>query len=115
MSAVRRVATLVAVVALGAAIVKITRENDRRKDVMQAINSDLHNIATSQEAYFADYSTYATELSAQQYRATHGATVRILRADATSWAAAATHPGTPLTCTSVTVRKVSSWWPPVCE
>jgi hypothetical protein len=103
---------VVVVAAVGVASVAAIRQRDRNKQVMWSINADLHNLATAQEAYFADYATYTTDLSGA-YRNYHGSTVRVLRADAISWEAIATHPGTRLACTSSTVRK--NWSPPVCK
>jgi hypothetical protein len=113
-SGARPVVTVVAVVALAAATVKVIRARDRHKEVMRAVYSDLHNIAVAQEAYFTDNGSYGMDVSLNGGRPMHGSTVRIVRADATSWEATATHPGTSMTCTSTKVRK-DNWGPPVCK
>ena len=46
---------------------------------MATLRSDLRNLVTAQEAYFADHVTYATSLrQLQSYRASAGVTVVIL-------------------------------------
>ncbi len=60
-----------------------------------AVRSDLRNLVTAQESYFADSVTYTTSLAALRFQASRGVTVRILSASARGWAAVATHESAP--------------------
>jgi hypothetical protein len=64
---------------------------------MFALYADIHNLATSQAAYFTDHARYMTEFGAY-YAPTHGTTVRVAHANDTAWTATATHPSTSRTC-----------------
>ena len=114
MSSVRGFLTLIAVLAVAGGGVAAIRQRDHNKQVMFAIYADLHNLATSQQAHFADNATYALDVSMNGFRPTHGATVQIIRADSTSWEATATHPETKLICTT-SFKKGVNWAPPVCK
>jgi hypothetical protein len=92
----RKLVVVLAVLAAATLATVLIRE--RNKKTMFAIYADVHNLAMSQEAYFADSSKYAGDLGTY-YAPTHGATVRITWANDTGWAATATHPATSRICT----------------
>ena len=64
-----------------------------------AIKSDLHNLATAQEAYFYETATYSADTALLKYNKSGGVTVDIVSATAAGWGATATHPAAyPLVC-----------------
>ena len=97
MSKRRRSVVLVAGIAIAIVAIVIVRVRERNKETMWAMYADIHNVATSQAAYYNDYARFSANLTGR-YRPTHGATVRIVSASDTSWAAVARHPRTSKTC-----------------
>lgn len=63
-----------------------------------AMKSDLRNLVTAQESYFADQVTYTSDLISLNFTASSGVTVRIGTASGTGWNATASHSGTSATC-----------------
>lgn len=64
-----------------------------------ALHEDLRNLATAQESYFYNYSSYSMSTSALQLNTSPGVTVTITTASATGWSASATSLlATPGTC-----------------
>ncbi len=73
--------------------------NSRERAFMAAMKSDLRNLATAEEAYFYDNSTYATALSSlAAYNPSTGNTVTINQATGNGWSATASRPGLPRQC-----------------
>ena len=69
------------------------------KSLSAALRSDLHNIATAQEAYFYENATYATAMSNLNFRGTTGVQIDIVAASASGWSATAWHPAaSPIEC-----------------
>jgi prepilin-type N-terminal cleavage/methylation domain-containing protein len=66
----------------------------KQKAYVAAMKSDLKNLITAQESWFADKTTYTTNLGTS-YAATTGVTVTINAADGAGWKATATHSGVP--------------------
>jgi len=92
---------LIVVVIIGilAAIAIPKFQNTKGKANAAALKSDLRNLATAQEAYFYDNSTYATAISQLSYNNSPGVVLTILDATGSGWSARATHPASyPLTC-----------------
>lgn len=91
---------LVVVVIIGilAAIAIPKFANTKQRAYRAAMLSDLRNIFTAQESYFADNVTYATSTSALNFIVTTGVTVTIGTATGTGWNATASHNGTSQTC-----------------
>jgi type II secretory pathway pseudopilin PulG len=74
-------------------------QNTKGKANAAALKSDLRNLATAQEAYFYDFSTYAPDPADLSYSRSPGVVLTITSATASGWAAIATHPASaPLTC-----------------
>ena len=71
--------------------------SSRDKAYVAAMKSDLRNLVTAQESYFADNVTYTTDLGTA-FSASAGVTVTIGTATGTGWAASAAHNGTTKTC-----------------
>jgi prepilin-type N-terminal cleavage/methylation domain-containing protein len=64
-----------------------------------ALRSDLRNLASAQESYFFEYTTYSTDTSALRYSGSPGVEITIVDATVGGWSAIATHPlSYPLTC-----------------
>ena len=69
------------------------------KSYTASIKSDLRNVATAQEAYFYENSTYATATSQLNLRASPGVTIDIVGATASGWSATAWHvAASPIEC-----------------
>jgi len=90
---------LIVVVIIGilAAIAIPKFANTKEKAYVAAMKSDLRNLVTAQESYFADNVTYTTDLGTA-FSASAGVTVTIGTATGTGWAASAAHNGTTKTC-----------------
>ena len=96
---------LIVVVIIGilAAIAIPKFANTKEKAYVASMKSDLRNLVTAQEAYFADNSSlYAAStgaLGTSRYKSSTGVTVTINSGTGTGWAASATHSGLPATKT----------------
>ena len=87
---------LIVVVIIGilAAIAIPKFANTKEKAYMAAMKTDLRNLATAEEGYFADNQTYSTSLSALgDFKASANVTVTVNAANTTGWDAKATHSG----------------------
>jgi len=62
------------------------------------MKSDLRDLVTAEESYFADNTTYTTAASALRFTPSAGVTVTIGTASGTGWNATATHVSTSKTC-----------------
>jgi hypothetical protein len=89
---------VVGLVVLAATTLASVLVRERNKKTMFALYADVHNLATSQVAYYTDYNAYSSTYPAG-YQPTHGTTVTITAANDTSWSATATHPATSRICT----------------
>lgn len=91
---------LIVVVIIGilAAIAIPKFANTKEKAYIASMKSDLRNLVTAEEAYFADFTTYTNSLATTQYNASAGVTVAIAGATGTGWTATATHSGTAKSC-----------------
>jgi prepilin-type N-terminal cleavage/methylation domain-containing protein len=63
----------------------------KNKAYVAALKSDLRNLVTAEELYFADNVTYTTSLSTTVFQPTSGVTVTIGAATVGGWNATATH------------------------
>jgi prepilin-type N-terminal cleavage/methylation domain-containing protein len=101
---------LIVVVIIGilAAIAIPKFANTKQKAQVSALKSDLRNLATAQEAYFADFNTYAPAIGATQsagvaaFSVSPGNSAPTIVANATGWSATITNAAlagaTPSTC-----------------
>lgn len=93
---------LIVVVIIGilAAIAIPKFANTKEKAYVAAMKSDLRNLVTAEESYFADYTTYGSigQLGTN-YSTSQGVTVATGTVSGTGWAATASHNGTTQTCT----------------
>lgn len=90
---------LIVVVIIGilAAIAIPKFANTKEKAYIAAMKSDLRNLVTAEESYFADNVTYTTGLGTA-YNSSAGVTVTIGSASGTGWSASSVHNGTLKTC-----------------
>ena len=63
-----------------------------------AMKSDLRNLATAEEAYFADNLLYTTDLSALRYAASAGVTGPTIVLISDGWVAQVGHSAVSITC-----------------
>jgi type IV pilus assembly protein PilA len=91
---------LIVVVIIGilAAIAIPKFANTKEKAYVSAMKSDLRNLAAAEEAYFADWLTYATTTANLDYNQSQGVTVTVGAASGTGWRASSTHTGTDTDC-----------------
>ena len=111
---------LIVVVIIGilAAIAIPKFANTKEKAYVASMKSDLRNLVTAQEAYFADNnSNYAASTGAMgtNYRASSGVTVTINSSTATGWTAKATHASTLKTCNISLGGGATNEGEPVCQ
>ena len=90
---------LIVVVIIGilAAIAIPKFANTKEKAYIAAMKSDLRNLVTAEESYFADNVTYTNALGTA-FNASAGVTVSIASPSGTGWSATAAHNGTTKTC-----------------
>ncbi len=91
---------LIVVVIIGilAAIAIPKFANTKEKAYIAGMKSDLRNLVTAQEAYFADNVTYATTVSNLAYSVSSGNTVTVTSATGTGWSATSNNNATTKTC-----------------
>ncbi|MCZ6918874.1 MAG: prepilin-type N-terminal cleavage/methylation domain-containing protein [Gemmatimonadetes bacterium] len=93
---------LIVVVIIGilAAIAIPKFSNTKEKAYLAAMKSDLRNLVTAEEAYFADYTTYTSAGAAANYTTSAGVTVTIsvTAGPPVSYNGVATHTGTAESC-----------------
>ena len=91
---------LIVVVIIGilAAIAIPKFASTKEKAYLASMKSDLRNLATAQESYFADNQTYTTSTVAVNFSPSSGVTVTIPDAAGTKWTATATHSATTKVC-----------------
>ena len=91
---------LIVVVIIGilAAIAIPKFANTKEKAYIASMKSDLRNLVTAQESYFADQVSYTTATTALNYTPSTGNTVTIGAATGTGWAATAKNNATTKTC-----------------
>ena len=91
---------LIVVVIIGilAAIAIPKFANTKEKAYIASMKSDLRNMATAEESYFADNQTYTTSLTAMNFTASQAVVATVTDAKGTGWAANTSHPATTVTC-----------------
>jgi len=100
---------LIVVVIIGilAAIAIPKFANTKEKAYLASMKSDLRNMATTQEAYFADFQVYVsgsasnvggTTAAVNGFVPSSGVSVTATASGGTGWSASSTHSGTSKTC-----------------
>jgi prepilin-type N-terminal cleavage/methylation domain-containing protein len=70
--------------------------NTKEKTYLAQMKSDLRNLATAEEAYFYDNTTYTPDLVAlNNFRASAGVTITFGTVNAQGWGASTTHANLP--------------------
>lgn len=108
---------LIVVVIIGilAAIAIPKFQNTKGKANAAALRSDLRNLASAQEAYFYEQSTYADDIALLKLHTSPGVVLNIVNATAAGWSAKVTHPlSYPLTC-AMFVGQVAALTPATAE
>lgn len=91
--------SVVVIIGILAAILIPKFGNSKNKANFTAVKSDLHNLATMQEAFFYDYQRYTTDLDSLKATISRGVILTVEEATGTGWSAKAYHPDTwPHTC-----------------
>jgi Tfp pilus assembly protein PilE len=65
---------------------------------VNALKTDLVNLATVEEAYFAAHQTYTTMFTSSQYNPSTGVNVSITSVGPSGWSATATHNRSTTSC-----------------
>lgn len=90
---------VVVIIGLLASVLIPRFANTREKAFMATMKSDLRNLATAEESYFYDYTSYTTSAGAlTSYRPSTGVTITINEATMGGWSATAAHVNTPRQC-----------------
>jgi prepilin-type N-terminal cleavage/methylation domain-containing protein len=91
---------LIVVVIIGilAAIAIPKFANTKEKAYVASMRSDLRNLVTAQETYYADNVTYAAVITNLTYSLSAGNTITVTAATGTGWSATAKGNGTTKTC-----------------
>ena len=91
---------LIVVVIIGilAAIAIPKFSQTREKAYVSAMKSDLKNLASQQEIYYADHYVYTTSSSAVGFSPSEGVTLSAITVTGVGWSASSTHAGTTDTC-----------------
>jgi prepilin-type N-terminal cleavage/methylation domain-containing protein len=93
---------LIVVVIIGilAAIAIPKFANTKEKAYIAAMKSDLRNLVSAEEAYYADKVEYTDNLEALNFSPSAGVTVRVTLVEGppAGWSATATHNGTTKQC-----------------
>jgi len=108
---------LIVVVIIGilAAIAIPKFANTKEKAYITAMKSDLRNLVTAEEAYFADWSTYTSALATTSYRNSTGVVLGAITPTTGGFAASVSYPGgTTKTC-QITVGSGTQDGSPVCD
>jgi prepilin-type N-terminal cleavage/methylation domain-containing protein len=86
---------LIVVVIIGilAAIAIPKFANTKQKAYVATVKTDLRNLVTAEEAYFADNTVYSNALATTQFQPSQGVTYSVSGASGTGWKATATHVG----------------------
>ncbi len=70
----------------------------KEKAYVAAMKSDLRNLVSAEEAYYADHETYAASESDLNYITSTGVSIHIDQATAGGWSGSAIHSGTTMQC-----------------
>ena len=96
---------LIVVVIIGilAAVAIPKFSNTKSKAYVASMKSDLKNLVSTQESYFADHSGYGTKaqitIDPYAFKASQGTTIDDIKGDATGWSAKIPNASAKQTCT----------------
>lgn len=90
---------VVVIIGLLAAIAIPKFSVTKGKAYAASIKSDLKNVATAQESYFYENSTYSTDRTTLNFNGSPGVAITIVSATASGWSATAWHyAASPIEC-----------------
>lgn len=90
---------VVVIVAILAAMAIPRSKNTKGKAHAAALRTDLRNLASAEESFFATNSRYSADLDSLNFRGSPGVIVTIPEATIQGWSASVTHPESyPLKC-----------------
>ena len=108
---------LIVVVIIGilAAIAIPKFANTKEKAYLTAMKSDLRNLMTAEEAYFAEWATYTSALSTTAYRVSTGVVLGTITPTTGGFSADVTYPGGTTKSCQITVGSGTKDGEPVCD
>ena len=108
---------LIVVVIIGilAAIAIPKFANTKEKAYLTAMKSDLRNLVTAEEAYFAEWATYTGTLSSNSYRNSTGVVLGTVTPTTGGFSASVTYPGGTTKSCQITVGSGTKDGEPVCD
>jgi hypothetical protein len=65
----------------------LTPDQERERAALIAMKSDLRNLITAQESYFADHSAYASSMDGLKFRTSENVSVRLTATQNNAWGA----------------------------
>ena len=83
---------VVVIVGILAAIAVPKFQSTKGKANAAALRADLRNLASAQEAYFYEHTTYTTSITNLEFTTSRGVVLTIVEATKGGWSARATHP-----------------------
>lgn len=90
---------VVVIIGLLASVLIPRFAHTREKAFMASMKADLRNLATAEESYFYDYTSYTTNLGGlASFRPSTGVTITVNEATMGGWSATASHSNTPRLC-----------------
>jgi len=90
---------VVVIIGLLASVLIPRFAHTREKAFMASMKADLRNLATAEESYFYDYTSYTTNLGGlPSFRPSTGVTIAVNEATMGGWSATASHSSTPRLC-----------------
>ena len=106
---------VVAIIGILAAIAIPKFANTKEKAYLTAMKSDLRNLVTAEEAYFAEWATYTSALSTTSYRSSTGVTLGTITPTTGGFSASVTYPGGTTKSCQITVGSGTRDGEPVCD
>ena len=88
-------------------------DQDQKRSEMIKMKSDLRNLVTAQESYFADHSAYAAELTDLRFRSSAGVTITFTATQNAAWGAEARNEALPNVVCGIYVNLAEKYRPKV--
>ena len=95
---------VVVVIGLLAAIAIVNYNNTKNKAYVAQMKSDLHNLASAEEAFFAESSMYSTDIMAINFKQSTGVTAPVIATGIGFWTATVSHAQVPGTVCGIGVN-----------
>jgi hypothetical protein len=86
---------------------------DQEKAALIAMKSDLRNLVTAQEAYYADHSAYSSDIASLKFRDSQNVSVRLTATQNNAWAAEARSALLPNVACTIFVNLAEQYRPKV--